>query len=250
MQTRTHAQKFYLKVGTEKTKIAAKGSIPLKKRKLRPPKKARPKKEKERKKEINQGPETAARTPWNGRDILLPITAANAARPANKEFMELVKMNCILFHSLPKQEQFSFCHNLCHFLLAVRARRFLSSGPLQTYQSIPDPVKVVENTFRSDEVKVASLRFRPFWLLGEHDPDEREGSPFVHRDLLGNWRKMAKIEQVRLILQNEGPKNLLLLPASIQVEVFHPGFNLSTMSSGGSRIVEVEEPSGRAPATK
>ena len=172
------------------------------------------------------------------KDILLPIYAATAARPANIEYMELLKINCVLFHALPHPDQLWLCRNLVHFLTAVRGRRWISCCHTAARAGathltlIRNPIKMVEDEFRMDAVKQASLQSRPFWLLGEFDPEQaHKGSPFVYRDMFGNWKKL-KLDEIRIVLLNEGPKNLLLLPASVQVLV-DSGHGIS--GSGGSR---------------
>jgi len=204
-------------------------------------------------------PTTAARMttvqlllPFGNQDVFLPNNAATAHRPANQEYCALLKMNCFLFHSLPYQEQLSFCQNFCHFLTAVRGRRLLacdtsgsSLGSSTTYGSgmraaaegaqyhlIRDPAAVVQNEFRMDTVKVAALQAHPFWLLGDYNSSSSDGAaaassaaatttastPFVYRDIFGNWKRMHTKDEVRRILRNEGsPRSLLLLPASMLV---------------------------------
>jgi len=167
-----------------------------------------------------------------------------------------------------------------HFphLPAVRGRRWISSCAsgcnsittglgLGRFTLVRDPVKIVEEEFRLDAVKLASQQYRPFWLLGEFDADNAHGGfpfcyryvrelqsqsrntgfglphsaalgsskvPFCnahhsrcilligrlscifHRDVFGNWKKLTK-QEIRVVLRSEGPKNLLLLPASVQV---------------------------------
>ena len=308
MQTRTHAQKHFEKEQgvvkiLSRAKIAAKGSTPLKKRKIkvltkeRKPTKSKHEQDestreeqKEKREEVivatssvsaamspgytaesiqdipfrtpptlpldTLTPATVASVTFTGwssyansmdhnlslslrdKDILLPIYAATAARPANIEYMELLKINCFLFHSLPHPDQLWLCRNLVHFLTAVRGRRWISCCHTAARAGathltlIRNPIKMVEDEFRMDAVKQASLQSRPFWLLGELDPEQaHKGSPFVYRDMFGNWKKL-KLDEIRIVLLNEGPKNLLLLPASVQVLV---GSGHGISGSGGSR---------------
>jgi SHAQKYF class myb-like DNA-binding protein len=158
---------------------------------------------------------------FTDKDILLPINDVTGSRVANKEYMELMKANCFIFHSLPAPEQVWFVRNLTHFMTTVRERRWIACNhrfgyPTQ-YQLLTDPSSVVAADFRVDPLKVAAFQFHPFWLLGEHDPDDvHQGAPFVHRTVDGTW-KAVTTAQVKDILKGEGPKNLLLLPPSIQL---------------------------------
>jgi hypothetical protein len=91
---------------------------------------------------------------------------------------------------------------------------------------------MIAGEFRLDALKAAALQFHPYWLLGEHDAAQlHRGTPFVHRHHLNHhhgpeddeesssssWRPVT-IDQVREILDEEGPKNLLLLPPLIKWE--------------------------------
>lgn len=278
MQVRTHAQKHFEKENgvakiLSRAKIAEKGSTPLKKRKIKLPRKERKKKKLQGETEAEEveivkvtSSATPASTkstqtvsaqtapipassklpvaarfaaypstlglplslPLNDNDILLPIHAGTATRPANVEYMEIMKINCFIFQALSRPDQFWFCRNLVHFLTAVRGRRWISSCAsgsssiaagfgLARFTLVRDPVKIVEEEFRLDAVKLASQQYRPFWLLGEFDTENAHGGlPFCYRDVFGNWKKLTK-EEIRVVLQSEGPKNLLLLPASVQV---------------------------------
>ena len=202
--------------------------------------------------------------PFGNQDVFLPNNAATAHRPANAEYCALMKMNCFLFHSLPYQEQLSFCQNFCHFLATVRGRRLLacdtssSSNSARAYGSvmraaasqyhvIRDPATVVQNEFRMDTVKVAALQAHPFWLLGDYNSSDggaasaaaattTASTPFVYRDIFGNWKRMHTKDEVRRILRNEGsPRSLLLLPASMLVNQglsFSSNKNKVSSSSG------------------
>lgn len=155
---------------------------------------------------------------FTDKDIVVPINETAASRPANKEYMDLMKANCFIFHSLPGPEQVWFVRNLTHFLTTVRGRRWIAhfSYPMQ-YQLIADPANVVQTDFRMDPLKVAAFQFHPFWLLGEIDPSNaHNGAPFVHRTIDGTW-KAVTTDQVKDILKGEGPKNLLILPPCIQL---------------------------------
>jgi hypothetical protein len=93
---------------------------------------------------------------------------------------------------------------------------------------------MIAGEFRLDVLKIAALQFHPYWLLGEHDAAQlHRGMPFVHRQHHHNnhhgpdddeessseslWRPVTN-DQVREILDEEGPKNLLLLPPLIKWE--------------------------------
>jgi len=167
MQVRTHAQKHFEKENgvakiLSRAKIAAKGSTPLKKRKIKLPKKERKKKRQEktegvvRKEKVSASatpastestpataslptasiPDAANRfasypstlglplsLPLNDNDILLPIHEGTATRPANVEYMEIMKINCFIFQSLSRPDQFWFCRNLVHFLTGTQRIR-------------------------------------------------------------------------------------------------------------------------------
>jgi hypothetical protein len=96
---------------------------------------------------------------------------------------------------------------------------------------------MIAGEFRLDALKIAALQFHPYWLLGEHDAAQlHRGMPFVHRHHHHNnhhgpdddeesspassWRPVTN-DQVREILDEEGPKNLLLLPPLIKWEGGH-----------------------------
>ena len=155
---------------------------------------------------------------FTDKDIFVPINEAVISRPANKEYMDLMKANCFIFHSLPGPDQVWFVRNLTHFVTTVRGRRWIAHfGYPMRYQLLTDASNVVQTDFRMDPLKVAAFQFHPFWLLGEHDPSNaHNGAPFVHRTLDGTW-KAVTTAQVKDILKGEGPKNLLLLPPSIQL---------------------------------
>jgi SHAQKYF class myb-like DNA-binding protein len=151
-------------------------------------------------------------------DILVPINDATASRPSNKIYMDMMKMNCFIFHSLPITEQLWFARNIVHFLSSVRRHRWIGCnyyGTAPQYQLLNEPVSVVQSDFRMDPLKVAAFAFHPLWLLGDHDIHKvHNGNPFIHRTVDGTWKHVT-MSQVRDILNGEGPKNLLLLPPSI-----------------------------------
>ena len=151
-------------------------------------------------------------------DILVPINDATASRPSNKIYMDMMKMNCFIFHSLPITEQLWFARNIVHFLSSVRRHRWIGCnyyGTAPQYQLLNEPVSVVQGDFRMDPLKVAAFAFHPLWLLGDHDIHKvHDGNPFIHRTVDGTWKHVT-MSQVKDILNGEGPKNLLLLPSSI-----------------------------------
>jgi SHAQKYF class myb-like DNA-binding protein len=151
-------------------------------------------------------------------DILVPINDATASRPSNKIYMDMMKMNCFIFHSLPITEQLWFARNIVHFLSSVRRHRWIGCnyyGTAPQYQLLNEPVSVVQSDFRMDPLKVAAFAFHPLWLLGDHDIHKaHNGNPFIHRTVDGTWKHVT-MAQVKDILNGEGPKNLLLLPSSI-----------------------------------
>jgi SHAQKYF class myb-like DNA-binding protein len=151
-------------------------------------------------------------------DILVPINDTTASRPSNKVYMDIMKMNCFIFHSLPITEQLWFARNIVHYLSSVRHHRWIGCnyyGTIPQYQLLSEPVSVVQSDFRMDPLKVAAFAFHPFWLLGNHDIHNiHHGQPFIHRTVDGTWKHVT-MNQVKDILKGEGPKNLLLLPASI-----------------------------------
>ena len=151
-------------------------------------------------------------------DILVPINDATASRPSNKIYMDMMKMNCFIFHSLPITEQLWFARNIVHFLSSVRRHRWIGCnyyGTAPQYQLLNEPVSVVQGDFRMDPLKVAAFAFHPLWLLGDHDIHKvHNGNPFIHRTVDGTWKHVT-MSQVKDILNGEGPKNLLLLPSSI-----------------------------------
>ena len=151
-------------------------------------------------------------------DILVPINDATASRPSNKIYMDIMKMNCFIFHSLPITEQLWFARNIVHYLSSVRHHRWIGCnyyGTAPQYQLLNEPVSVVQSDFRMDPLKVAAFGFHPLWLLGDHDIHQVHGGhPFIHRTVDGTWKPVT-MSQVKDILNGEGPKNLLLLPSSI-----------------------------------
>ena len=151
-------------------------------------------------------------------DILVPINDATASRPSNKIYMDIMKMNCFIFHSLPITEQLWFARNIVHYLSSVRHHRWIGCnyyGTAPQYQLLNEPVSVVQSDFRMDPLKVAAFSFHPLWLLGDHDIHQVHGGhPFIHRTVDGTWKPVT-MSQVKDILNGEGPKNLLLLPSSI-----------------------------------
>lgn len=151
-------------------------------------------------------------------DILVPINDATATRPSNKIYMDMMKINCFIFHSLPITEQLWFARNIVHFLSSVRHHRWIGCnyyGTAPQYQLLNEPVSVVQGDFRMDPLKVAAFAFHPLWLLGDHDIHKvHNGNPFIHRTVDGTWKHVT-MPQVKEILNGEGPKNLLLLPSSI-----------------------------------
>ena len=175
-----------------------------------------------------------ASVPLRDNDILFSVHSHfdTATRPANIEYMEFLKINSFIFQVLPRADQQWWCRNLVHFLTAVRGRRWIlcsSSSSSHTNAStsnysntamggvrftlLRNPVKLVEEEWRTDAVKIASLQSCPFWLMGEFDPEQTH--KFVYRDVFGNWKKLKKAG-IRAVLQNEGLKNLLLLPPSVR----------------------------------
>jgi SHAQKYF class myb-like DNA-binding protein len=204
MQTRTHAQKYYEKLAH----VALKGGGPR-----NPAKKAAA--------ASPAPPVLVAPVPvvsFTDLDILVPINDTTATRPANQEYMDVMKANCFIFHALPLTEQLWFARNIVHFLSTVRSHRWIGChyyGTQPQYQLLTEPVSVVQSDFRMDPLKVAALAFHPLWLLGEHDWQHRHNArPFVHRTVDGTWSPVS-MPQVRDILHGEGPKNLLLLPPSM-----------------------------------
>jgi hypothetical protein len=147
---------------------------------------------------------------------LLPTTSEQiAARPANREYIQLLQANCAMYHSLPSNEQAWLLNNVCHFLTAVRKRRMLHYHPYYGWRVLTEPLPFLMAEMNLDTFKRAAFRFHPLWLLGDHDPSGyHKGTPFVHRKASGNWKR-ASVDDVRMILQGEGLKNLLLLPTGM-----------------------------------
>jgi SHAQKYF class myb-like DNA-binding protein len=241
MQTRTHAQKYFEKLNNINKQMAgktegetAKVSIsnrPVatspgtpKKKKIVPPA-VMPLVKDAPKPPSSSANTTPFPTPnpaasggkFTEKDIFLPITEATSTRPANQEYLDIMKANCFLFQSLTTPEQFWFARNLCHFITSVRGRRWVSYHPYSGYGGQPqyhvleNPFNIIAAEFRMDAVKVAARNFHPFWLLGEHGQGE-----FCHRTVDGSW-KTVTIAQVKEILKGEGPKNLLLLPPNVEI---------------------------------
>jgi SHAQKYF class myb-like DNA-binding protein len=158
-------------------------------------------------------------------DILVPISLSTAMRTANKEYMDLMKSNCFIFHALATEEQAWLVRNLVHFLTVARERRMIASHPALSdsepqYHVLTEEnaISVVHNDFAMDPLKKAGLDFHRFWLLGEHDPgNAHNGMPFVHRSVDGSWKSVTT-GQIREILKGEGLKNLLLLPPTVHLK--------------------------------
>lgn len=155
---------------------------------------------------------------FTDQDILLPTTNEQiAARPANREYIQLLQANCAAFHSLPSNEQAWMLNNVCHFLTHVRKHRMLHYHPYYGWRVLTEPLPFIVAEISLDTFKRAAFRFHPLWLLGDHDPSGyHRGTPFVHRKVTGAWRR-ASVEDVRMILQGEGLKNLLLLPTGMDL---------------------------------
>lgn len=172
---------------------------------------------------------------FTDQDILLPTTNEQiAARPANREYIQLLQANCAAFHSLPSNEQAWMLNNVCHFLTHVRKHRMLHYHPYYGWRVLTEPLPFIVAEISLDTFKRAAFRFHPQWLLGDHDPSGyHRGTPFVHRKVTGAWRR-ASVDDVRMILQGEGLKNLLLLPTGMDLDdEADPGVD------AGSESVEV-----------
>lgn len=155
--------------------------------------------------------------PYTDHDILLPTTSeAIATRPANREYIQLLQANCALYHSMPSPEQMWFLTNICNFLTVVRGRKLVNFHPWSGFRVLTEPpLPLMVAELNLDTFKRSAFQFHPHWLLGNHDPSSfHEGKPFLHRRADGNWKQVT-MDDVRLILQGEGPKNLLILPAGL-----------------------------------
>lgn len=168
-------------------------------------------------------PQGVPEGPFTDKDFLLPTAnEAIAARPANREYIQLLQANCALYHSLPAPDQMWFLGNVYHFLTTVRGRRLVHLHPYMGVRVLnplePAPFPLIAAELNLDTFKRAAFQFHPFWVLGEHDPTGyHKNAPFVHRKVDGSWKK-ADLQDVRKILQSEGPKNLLLLPTGMDID--------------------------------
>lgn len=101
MQTRTHAQKYFEKVdkGTGKLPARAKVSGDMAQR-------GSDEKGKKDDAMINPFlPQAVTIVTLDEKDIVLPVTDQTAGRPGNKEYVDLMKANCFIFHCLPMSDQ-------------------------------------------------------------------------------------------------------------------------------------------------
>ena len=97
MQTRTHAQKYFEKI--EK----GSGKLPS-----RPKDMAQRGDDKGKKDDAMMNPfipHAVTVVTLDEKDIVLPVTDQTAARPGNKEYVDLMKANCFIFHCLPMPDQ-------------------------------------------------------------------------------------------------------------------------------------------------
>jgi len=165
-------------------------------------------------------PQTVPEGTYTDDDILLPTTNETiAARPANREYIQLLQANSALYHSMPSPEQMWFLTNVCHFLTTVCGRKLINYHPWSGYRELAEPpLALMVAELNLDTFKRAAFQFHPFWLLGKHDPSNfHKGAPFLHRKVDGSWKR-ATMEDVEKVLQGEGPKNLLLLPTGMEFD--------------------------------
>jgi SHAQKYF class myb-like DNA-binding protein len=157
--------------------------------------------------------------PFSDRDILLPMTIHTIKSVANREYIDLLRANCCIYHALPSPDQVCFVRNICNFLRVVRRRQwFISHQQWGTPMPLGDPSALVAAEFRQDSLKYAALQFHPYWLLGDHDTSiPHRSDPFAYRRSDGTWIPIDRAE-AREVLLNEGPKTLLVLPPSIEIK--------------------------------
>lgn len=196
--------------------------------------------------------------PLRVEDIILPMHEGNCGRPANQEYIQFLRINCFLFHSLSIDDQLVFARNLCQFLTAVRGREWIGFHPMSGFQKMSEPpVQAVMEEFKMNQLKLAAFANHPFWLLGEYSsqssnpPPNELKFPIVHRKSNGSWVMVTKAGDVktdgdlRNILKLEGPKNLLLLPH---------GVGLKTAAGVGVTVANTKQPAqarkGKSPSGK
>jgi SHAQKYF class myb-like DNA-binding protein len=198
-------------------------------------------------------------------DIVLPLSDESITKySGNRDYIDLLKSNCWIYHTLTQYDQFHFVQNIVHYLRAILKRSFFHLQKQQhhstatntsyhestfyensgdCYFPVLDPTSFVSYELCLDALKSAAWKFHPLWLLGEHDgpaspmlsgkskddSNTTTSSSFVYCDYRNciqypissiqhmsypTFVPLSRVE-TRNVLQNEGPKDILIVPKSL-----------------------------------